>query len=60
MRSKSWLKTKLLPRIVNADVAEARHVRYLARDALPRTFEKQAEIHDDGLSNIVKQVRPKF
>ena len=30
-------------------IAEARHVRYLARDALPRPLEKQAEIHDGGL-----------
>ena len=54
MCSKPWLKMKLLSRIVGAEVAEARHVRNLARDALPRTFEKQAEIHDDGLSNSRK------
>jgi len=49
MRSKPRLKMKLLPCIVNAEVAEARHVRNLARDALPRTLKKQTEIHDGGV-----------
>ena len=45
---------KLLPRIGGAEVAEPRHVRQLARDALPRPLEKQAKIHDDGLLNSRK------
>ena len=54
MRSKPWLKMKLLPRIVGAEVAESRHVRYLARNALSRPLKKQAKIHDDGLLNSRK------
>ena len=34
-----------LPHIVHADVAQPRHVRYLARDAPPRTLEEKTEIH---------------
>jgi len=34
-----------LPRILNANVAEPRDVRYLARNAPPRTLEEKTEIH---------------
>ena len=56
MRSKPRFKVKLLPRVVGAEVAEPRHVRYLARDTLPRPLEKQTEVHIGELSNSRKQV----
>ena len=38
------------PHIVHADVAQPRHVRYLARDAPPRTLEEKTEIHVRGMT----------
>ena len=49
MRPKACFKVELLPRVVDAEVAEPRHVRHLARDTLHRKQEKHAEIHDGGL-----------
>ena len=45
MRSRAWLKMEFLPRVVNADVAQTRHVGDLARDPLPRTLEKKTKVH---------------
>jgi hypothetical protein len=51
---------KLLPRVGGAEVAEPRHVRHLARDALPRPLEKHAKIHTGGIPLSGKTVRPIF
>ena len=60
MSSKSRFKMKLLPRVVDAEVAEPRHVRYLARDTLPRPLEKHAKIHTGGIPLSGKTARPFF
>ena len=60
MRSKPRLKMELLPCIVNAEVAQARHIRYLPRDTLTSTLEKQAKIHDGDIPLSGKTVRPFF
>ena len=44
MRTWPRLKMEFLPRIVQAQVAESRHVGDLARDALPRPLKKQASV----------------
>ena len=47
---------QLLPRILHAEITQPRHVRYLARDALPRTLEEKAEIHDCGVSSFLDRI----
>ena len=42
---RAGFKVELLQHIVHADVAQPRHVRYLARDAPPRTLEEKAKVH---------------
>ena len=42
----------LSPHIVHADVAQPRHVRYLARDAPPRTLEEKTKVHYCQISDV--------
>ena len=47
-----------LPHIVHAKIAQPRHVRYLARDAPPRTLEEKTEVHVRGMTlPLMRQCR---